>query len=484
MFDDIASALQANGGQSATGEMDAGMLGLLNKALQSTSGVVSPSDPSGLTGGAALRVQSLEQTLLSTIQENDHFKLFNILAKSKAIATVDEWTEQRGVGGFLGGSTNGEVDAVADATGDYQRRVGMVKFLMTKRQISLVTATQGSLADAEATEYQNGALQLLTDAEFLSFNGDSSVVPTEFDGLRAQLENYNSGSNVIDALGASANDITWINRAVQTVVGFGNFGTSTNILCSPQVQADFDNNLDPAFRVSLTANTGPTLLGTTVEAVRSMGLRIKFDYDTFLLDEPQRAMQYLSYPAYINAALAPTLATTLNASGGASSNWQSSHAGTYYYWVVGINNKGFSAGVQSSQITVAAGNSVTLTITRSAGAAETGYAIYRGKRNGPNAASDARLVKRVPVAGATTTYIDLNRDIPGSTEMYVLNLKAGMNALTWRQFLPMMKFNLAAVNSPVIPWLQILMGYLRIGKRGHHVVIKNIIPSGATWKPF
>ena len=271
MFDDIASALQANGGQSATGEMDAGMLGLLNKALQSTSGVVSPSDPSGLTGGAALRVQSLEQTLLSTIQENDHFKLFNILAKSKAIATVDEWTEQRGVGGFLGGSTNGEVDAVADATGDYQRRVGMVKFLMTKRQISLVTATQGSLADAEATEYQNGALQLLTDAEFLSFNGDSSVVPTEFDGLRAQLENYNSGSNVIDALGASANDITWINRAVQTVVGFGNFGTSTNILCSPLVQADFDNNLDPAFRVSLTSNTSPTMLGTTVEHVRSMG---------------------------------------------------------------------------------------------------------------------------------------------------------------------------------------------------------------------
>ena len=103
MFEELASALQANGG-SATGQMDAGMLGLLQKALQSTNGVTSPSDPSGLTGGAALRVQSLEQTLLSTIQENENFRLFNLLQKSKAIATVDEWTEQNGVGGFLGGS--------------------------------------------------------------------------------------------------------------------------------------------------------------------------------------------------------------------------------------------------------------------------------------------------------------------------------------------------------------------------------------------
>lgn len=482
MFEDLFGALST--GQSASGEMGTEMLGLLNKALQSTNGVTSPSDPSGLTGGAALRVQSLEQTLLSTIQENDHFKLFNLLQKSKAIATVDEWTEQKGVGGYPGGSSNGEVDAVQDATGDYARRVGMVKFLMTKRQISLVTATQGSLADAEATEYQNGALQLLTDAEYLAFSGDSSVVPTEFDGIRAQLEGYNSGSNVIDALGADVSDITWINQAVQRVVGYGNFGTSTNILCSPQTQASFDNNLDPAFRVSLTQNTGPVTLGTTVEAVRSMGKVIKFDYDTFIFDEPQRMLPQLMWSQYVNAALAPTLAAVVNASGGASSNWGSSHAGTYYYFVVGLNNKGFSAGVLSSQLTVAAGNSVTLTITASAGGAETGYGIYRGRRNGTNATNDVRLVKRIPKAGATTTYIDLNRDIPGATEMYVLNLKPGAKALDWRQFLPLMKFNLAAVNSPVIPWLQILMGYLRIGKRGHHVLVKNIVPANASWKPF
>ena len=268
-------------------------------------------------------------------------------------------------------------------------------------------------------------------------------------------------------------------------MGYGNWGTSTNILCSPQVQASFDNNLDPAFRVSLTQNTGPTLLGTTVEAVRSMGLVIKFDYDTFLLDETQRILPQILSPAYVNAALAPTVSAVVNSSGGASSAWASAHAGTYYYWVVGLTNKGFSAGVQSSQMTVAAGNSVSLTITPSVGNAETGYAIFRGKRNGPNALSDARLMKRIPkAASGNTVYVDLNTDIPGATEMYVLNLTKGAKALDWRQFLPMIKFNLAATNAPVIPWLQIMMGYLRVGKRGHHVVIKNIIPANAVWKPF
>jgi len=35
-----------------------------------------------------------------------------------------------------------------------------------------------------------------------------------------------------------------------------------------------------------------------------------------------------------------------------------------------------------------------------------------------------------------------------------------------------------------VPWAQLLFGYLRIGKRKHHVVIKNILPDGATWRPF
>ncbi len=59
-----------------------------------------------------------------------------------------------------------------------------------------------------------------------------------------------------------------------------------------------------------------------------------------------------------------------------------------------------------------------------------------------------------------------------------------MTAMDWRQFLPMCKFPLYPTNAAVVPWAQLLFGYLRITKRKHHVVIKNILPNGALFRPF
>src|SRR3546814_1060975 len=137
----------------------------LRKALEAGYG----TDVATLTGGGALRIQSLDKTMMATIQENEHFALFNELNKSNATATVDEWTEQNSVGGFLGGSTNTETGAIAQAQGSYARRVGLVKYMMTRREVSFVQTLQNTIADSEATEQANGALQLLTDAEVLSF---------------------------------------------------------------------------------------------------------------------------------------------------------------------------------------------------------------------------------------------------------------------------------------------------------------------------
>ena len=156
------------GGQVVSGEMALGEVAELKKALEAGYG----SDVSALQGGGALRIQSLEKTMLSTIQENKHFALFNELVKTNATATVDEWTEQSGVGGFLGGTSNSETGAIAAAQGQYNRRVGLVKYLMTRREVSFVATLQNAIVEAEAVEAQNGALQLLTDAEFLCFEGD------------------------------------------------------------------------------------------------------------------------------------------------------------------------------------------------------------------------------------------------------------------------------------------------------------------------
>jgi hypothetical protein len=472
----------------AAGQVSAGLMGMnelaeLRKAMEVGYG----TDQAALTGLGALRIQSLESTMLSTIQENKHFALFNELVKTNATATVDEWTEQSGVGGFLGGSTNTETGSIDTAQGDYARRVGMVKYLATRREISFVATIQNSQVEAEAVEAGNGALQLLTDAEFLCFEGDSGVVPTEFDGIGTQILSLNDSEHVLDAEGQSLASINLVNSAAAGIAGFGNFGTPTHLFMSQLNQADFDTNLDPAFRVSLNSSGQDLMLGAPVKGIRTSWGDIKTVPDVFIRDEPQQVPFELLYPSVAanNVAFKPQVVSPAAASGGADSKWGASHAGNYYYAVAGINAKGQSGALVSAQVAVSQGDQVALTITASAANTETGYAIYRGRKNGTNALSDLRLVKRIPkTVGGTTTFVDKNRDIPGTVKAHVLNMLPGAQAITWRQFLPMTKFQLFPTVSAVVPWAQLLFGYLRLGKRKHHVVIKNIVPAGSVWKPF
>jgi hypothetical protein len=99
--------------------------------------------------------------------------------------------------------------------------------------------------------------------------------------------------------------------------------------------------------------------------------------------------------------------------------------------------------------------------------------------------TDIRLIKRVAISGgATTVYRDDNVDLPGTTKAFILNLLPGDQAMTWRQLLPMLKFPLYPTVSAVVPWAQLMFGYLRITKRRQHAVVKNIVANQQIWKPY
>lgn len=311
-------------------------------------------------------------------------------------------------------------------------------------------------------------------------------MPTEFDGIGKLIGDLGSVDHVLDAEGQSLSSINLVNKAAATIAGYGNFGTPTDLFMSQLTQADFDTGLDPAYRVPLTdVGNGGLQLGAPVVGIRTSWGNIKANPDVFIRDERQQMPFEVEFPTVAAAntfacAAVPTGATASDA----ASKFGAAHAGNYYYAVAGVNAKGQSVVSTSAQIAVAAGQKVTLTITASASGEETGYVIYRSRKNGTNATNDFRQMVRVAKAGATTTYVDLNRDIPGTSKAYILNLSQGAKAITWRQMLPMLKFPLYPTNSAVVPWAQLLFGFLRIGKRRHHVVIKNIVPNGAVWKPF
>lgn len=464
----------------------------LIKALEASN---YQTDVATLTGGGALGVQSLDTAMKTTIQENEHFTLFNRLASTSATNIVDEYTRQSGVGGFLGGSTNGQMGVVRAAQGEYSREVGLVKFLMTLRQVGYVLNIGKNIVEATAVEERNGALQLLTDANYLLYHGNADASPTQFDGIFAQIDREiadgkMSADNVVDMQGKKLSSVEEMSKINVAVSRYGSWGRSTDVFLPNSVQQDLNMGIDPAFRWSPAAGNTP-MIGSHVEGIRLQNGVLKTNMDTFIHDE-ENPMVYpfevnFASIAAANVAFKPASIAGTPA-GDVQSQFTTTRAGNYYYAVeaIGASGQGMTALTKSAQVAVAPGEKVTLVITQSAAASETGYRIFRSKQNGTNTTADFRLMAVVKKTGTTTTYVDLNRDIPGTVRVPLLNLGPSADAIGWRQFQPMTKIPLpfGVGGVPVISWFQFLFGYLRITKPKHHGYIKNILPSNARWRPF
>lgn len=478
-------------GGSQGGSLDA--LGDLKKALEASN---YQTDVATLTGGGALGVQSLDTAMKTTIQENEHFVLFKKLQQTNATNIVDEYVRQTSVGGFLGGSNNTQMGVVRAAQGEYSREVGLVKFLMTLRQVGYVLNIGKNIVEATAVEERNGALQLMTDAEYLLFYGNADACPTEFDGIFRQIDKEiaagkMSGDHIVDLQATPLDSVEPFAKINAAVYDYGSWGRVTDVFLPTVVQTDLNMGLDPAFRWS--SQQGTTLqIGGHVEGIRLTEGVLKTNIDTFLHhgEFPMAKPFELSHAAIATAnnAFKPQAVAVDAASSDAASQFTTGRAGNYYYAVaaIGGQGQGYSTILKSAQVAVASGKRARITITASASGLETGYAIYRSRQNGTDATDDFRLMCVIPRTGGTTVYDDLNRDIPGTVKVPLLNLSQGADAIGWRQFQPMTKIPLpfGVGGVPVISWFQFLFGYLRITKPKHHGYIKNILPKNATWRPF
>jgi len=465
----------------------------LKKALEASNG---GTDSALYVGGESLGIQSLDNVLKATLQDNQHFVLFNKLISSNAVNIVDFYVTQNSVGGFPGGSSIAQTSVVRSATGDYKREFGQVKLMSQLRQVTHMLEAGANITDPIATEENNGALGILTDIEYLCLHGNKDACPVHFDGILTQIDNhiasgFISAEHVIDMQGTALVSVDQFSQLQATVKRYGAWGTLTDAFVSTGVQADININLDPAFRWTPDSSNTP-MIGGHVDAIRLSGGKLSVTEDTFLIDSdfPMGMPFEVNYAgiAATNAAINPVSVTVDASVSDAASQFTASRAGNYYYAVAALDNegKGYSQVVKSAQIAVAAGKKATLTITASAAGTESGYAVYRGRLNGTNATNDFRLMKIIPKAGATTAYVDLNRDIPGTVSVPCLNMAAGADAIGWRQFGPMGKIPLpfGLGGKMVHSWFQFWYGYLRNTKPKHHGYIKNIVPSNAKWKPF
>lgn len=492
----LLSQLQSGMANGTPGSSGTGMNGEVQemmKALVANSNYTS--DVATLEGGGALGVQSLDRAMYATLQEQEHFVLFNRLASSNATNLVDEYIRQTSIGGYLGQSGNTQMGVVRAATGDYSREVANVKFLMQLRQVGYILGLVDNAQDPMALEELNGAKALLTDAEYWLFHGNSAVSPVEYDGLFKLIDDaitagQVSDDHIQDMNGTALTGNEQIAKIGAAVAQYGNWGKLTDLFMTTDVQTDLNVNLDPAMRWVPEGQNPPMTTGAHVSAIRLQNGRVTTNTDTFLqYDKHPMAMPLevnWSAVAAANSAFKPAsvVATTPVDS---ASRFTGARAGNYYYGVAGVGptGEGMSAITATAQVAIAAGDNATLVITKSAGGTETGYAIYRSRQSGTADADDMRLVAVVPKAGATTTFIDQNRDMPGTTKVACLNLTPADAAIDWRKFGGMTKIPLPFGNGGqmVHSWFQFMSGYLRMTKPRHHGYIKNVLPANATWRP-
>lgn len=461
------------------------------KALTSGYG----TDASTFTQGRALQFESLEPTLISVIQDmKQDFPLFNSLQKGDATSVVDQWTRRDSVGGYPGGDTNTEVGEMSPRTGTYKRITEQVKFLMTMCEVSAVQRSTREQAESMRLENENGILRLVTTAEHLMFYGDSSVVPTEFDGIRRVLEReLGAGSDhILDLRGQSISpEAGEILDSAALISDQGNFGRLTDMYCSNLVKADFDKKVDPKHRVMLDDKPQRVEIGTPILGVNTETGPVMVHRDIWIREgqAPFAARTGTVYPDVVNGAgVTAPASVTATPGNNASSKFANEHAGTYYYVVESVNKNGRSGVSTPVQATVAAGESVTIVITAASPTNETGYVIYRGRRNGAsagtNGAETREVIRIAKDVSGTTTYVDHNHNIPGTSEIFLLNQTPSRQAISLRRLLPLTQFNLATTNRPVYPWALLFFLYLRVAIPRHHRVIKNVLPSGSVWRPF
>jgi len=449
---------------SGFGVSNANEVSDLRKALSAGSDVNDPGVSAGV--GFPLRVESLEATMKNLTFEMDEVKLFKTIPKVPATNTVEEFNRllsygRAGTRRFnLGFMTEGDLPEEEDST--YERVTMLIKYLgVTGRVTHVANVIRAATGNVIALETMNKTMELLKNLENAMFFGDSALIPEQFDGLQ-KLITAGAPNNVVDLRGQPLteerlNDILLRIR--------DNFGMATDGYFATGAFADLSKQVYDRQRFSYAP--APGVLGATISAFQGQHGRINLHDHVFIQEGADALATGLGKPD--KRPLNPAITVAPVAAANPASLFAAADAGSFFYQVVAGNRFGLSQPVASAAVTVAAGDGVTFTV-QDGGQGTTFYEIYRTPRPGL-AIGTARLMVRVPRTAATQVITDLNSDIPGTSQGFVL--MQNQRSFSWAQLLPMTRIPLAAVDTS-IRWAQVLYGGIKMYTPGKNVVIKNI----------
>lgn len=454
-------------GSSNVADQDA-----LNKALSAGYG----TDSSTFTGGRAMIPEDLEATAVNVVATmKDDCKLLGSLKTKPVSSTMHEYNRRTGFGNhrFLSVAEGG---ITTTSNQDIERKALAMKYLQTRRAVTLQMQKVNSFENALDSETTAGIEVLAQGTEYMMFHGNSAVIPTEFDGLLAQIKAADSRAYIQDARGASIGTLgegVFDDIAREVWERHGDLKKAFfPAVLAKDIKAIFDDKLRYVVNNGNMGNTGfglpahTTAIGSTIQLSGAAGADKFFQVKGVVTaDGPDRPIA----PASVTVAAA-------SATG---SKFAALDAGDYLYTVHAVSNGGISAGTSpAAAVSVAAGNGVTLTITAGTGSNATGYIICRSAKDGDTVME----MTQIPVtAGGTTIFVDLNTDLPGTAEIVAISEGRSSPIITFDQLSPISRFNLAATNTAEVPFLIYMFGALQNSAPEQCSVIKNLHYQGGLY---
>jgi hypothetical protein len=413
----------------------------LMKSLQAQEGI---TDVATLTSVGALQPQSLEGTLAFLTFSDKHLTLWKDIPKGTAFSTLEEYTVQTGYG-QSGSSWVSQMETPEEADPEWKRETANVKFARELWKVSDVAGMVTTIKDSEVAAKQAATMRLLRNLNRTLYTGDSTLIPNQIDGFAKAIENNGSSDHVKDLRGAAPtqNDFRELTELVVS-----NYGTAegAGLYCSPggittidQILENVGQSTAQRFMQGNVDQSGGISIGFGVNSIKTSFGNIVPKTDIFIAGEyegkgvpkkptPGNPGVLIEGKTTARAPDTPGIVVTTQGATVPNSKWSDTDfrpsAATYSYRVAAGNAYGLSAAAQpadaAANVVAAGSNTVTITPAATSAFPATYYEVYSEK-----AAGDGiyRFVGRVADSGsATTDFVDLNENIPGTTRMFLLDL--------------------------------------------------------------
>lgn len=431
----------------------------LNKAL-TTGAYGQAAGVAGQTGGAALQVESLENSLKVLTYSDQHVKFWKKIFKQPAYSTVEEYNQLISYGSEGGGFVpEGILPDVEDS--EYRRQASFVKFLGTTRSVTHpMTLVRSAHGDVISRENENGILWIMKKLENALFWGNSKLSPEgqegiQFDGLNQLIHK----DNIIDLKGKDIEDYH-INWGAQMILQ--NYGTPTDLFLPFETLSKFSQTYFPKERVIMPTQGQGYQAGLVVNKFQTHGGAVSFEPDLFLQKTKPLPTHAIGGK---NAPTAPGKLEAVVDDGSTGDFAKSGGAGTYTYYVTAVNRHGESLPCETNVDVVLAkdelkddtAKGIKLTITNSAAMVNPPeyYKIYRTEKDGTKAYHILDVPTQSVDANGTTIAVDTNEVMPNTYTAFMGEFTP--EVITFKQLAPIMKMDLAVLG-PAYRWMILLYG--------------------------